>query len=413
MAASIPLATTAFAAPAQVVASITNDPLAPGAQGSLTLTIAPTQRTLDSLVLTPPANWQLTGTPSSSSFSIVDNTLRGTALGVQSSQSATVQFQVKTGCKSGNWDWGLVAKDSQGRTFGNDSSDLTTNVNDNCTLEITTQPTDAVKGTLITGTAFNSSTNPVTVELRNGSNELVTYFPVDVSFDLATGSATDPTFDPATKTTESGIATFDSGLSIGTANEPQFSDYKLHSISVGTYGDLPGEDSSAFDVWETVCSGASCSASLRSGKDVYKTTANAVLSASTLPSSAIAISCPGQKIIFDNVFVHESSSPDPIFVTSTITAADFRAAGTNFGQAHVEWCVGIKPGDPALNNGGTYSGVNLDSDVDFELFVGFAPSCPAQNPQLSAPCIVSQSSDGKKGSVTTGYLQGGDPPRKT
>ena len=102
------------------------------------------------------------------------------------------------------------------------------------------------------------------------------------------------------------------------------------------------------------------------------------------------------------------------FLNVFVNGDDFRAAGTNFGQAHVEWCVGIKPGDVnALGNGGTYTGVNLDADSDFELFVGFAPRCPTQSPSLSAPCIVSQASDGKKGSVTTGYLQGGDPPRRT
>jgi hypothetical protein len=249
----------------------------------------------------------------------------------------------------------------------------------------------------------------------------VTYFPVDVSFDLATGAGlASGTLSAATKTTVNGVATFsgaDSTLSIGTLNEPQFTDYRLKPKTVGTYAGLTGSNSSGFDIWETACSGDECAATLRGGsprggQDVYETTTDTVLSASTLPSSDVAISCPGQKVIFSNsVFVHETSGPDPVFVTSTITAQDFRDAGTNYGQASVEWCVGIKTDDTlALGNGGTYDqevDVNGDGVIDFK--VGFAPRCPSKSPELSAPCIVSQSSDGQKGSVTTGYLQGGGP----
>jgi hypothetical protein len=409
---SIPLATTALAAPAQVTANITGDPVAPGTEASLSITISPTQRTLSSFTLTPPANWQLV---SGSVGSVVSNELVVTGLSVVSSSSVTVDFSVNTGCKSGDWDWTLVAQDSQGRTFGNDASDLTTNVNANCSLAITTQPKDAVKGALITGSAFDPSTNPVTVELRNGSNQVVTYFPVGVSFDLPTGAGlASGTLCAATKTTVNGVATFSgaaSTLSIGTSNEPQSTDYRLKPKTVGTYAGLSGSNSDGFDIWDAACSGSGCSATIRGGRDDYKTTTNTVLSASTLPASTVAISCPGQKVIFqDSVFVHEtSSSSDPVFVTSHITAQDFRAAGTNYGQANVQWCVGIKPGDTrALANGGTYT---FDSGTG--LYVGFAPRCPSKSPELSAPCIVSQSSDGNKGSVTTGYLQGGDPPRRT
>jgi hypothetical protein len=417
MAVAIPLAGVALAGPAQVVGNITGDPVAPGVQATLSFTISPTGKTLASFTLTPPTNWQLvSGTQSQGS--VTGNQLVVTGLSVSPATSTTVTFDVKTGCKSGNWDWTLAALDSQGRTFGNDASDLTTNVNGNCSLAITTQPRDAVKGKLITGSAFDDSTSPVTVELRNGSDQVVTYFPVDVSFDLATGSGlASGSLSAATKTTVNGVATFSgpaSTLSIGTSNEPQFTDYKLKPKTVGTYAGLGGANSDGFDIWDAACSGNGCSAALRSGRDEYKTTTNTVLSASTLPSGAVAISCPGQRLIFqDDVFVHETSSPDPVFVTSHITAQDFRAAGTNFGQANVEWCVGLKPGDPGLSNGGTYTPVDLNGDTVTDYFVGFAPRCPSKSPELSAPCIVSQMSDGNKGSITTGYLQGGDPPRRT
>jgi hypothetical protein len=423
----VPLAGQALAAPPAVVGNITGDPLAPGEEATLSFTISPTGRSLTSFTLTPPANWQLVSDQTSPSpgdppFRIVSNTLEGSPLNVAPSSSVTVQFRVRTGCLSGNWEWQLDARDAQGRRFGNDASDLTTNVNGNCTLGFATQPSDALKNKLITGTAFTTSTNFVQVEVLNGATPIpqrVTYFPVGVSFDLATEAGlASGSLSAATKTTVNGVATFsgaDSTLSIGTLNEPQFTDYRLKPKTVGTYAGLTGSNSSGFDIWEAACSGSGCAATLRGGRDEYKTTANTVLSASTLPSSALAISCPGQKLIFqDDVFVHETSGPDAVIVTSHITAQDFRAAGANFGQANVEWCVGIKPDDArALGNGGTYAPVDVDGDNLPDLYVGFAPRCPSKSPELSAPCIVSQSSDGKMGSITTGYLQGGDPPRRT
>ena len=47
------------------------------------------------------------------------------------------------------------------------------------------------------------------------------------------------------------------------------------------------------------------------------------------------------------------------------------------------------------------------------LYVGFAPACPQANPSAFAPCIVSQTGDGNGGNITTGWLPGGDPPRRT
>jgi hypothetical protein len=426
--ASIPLATTALAAPAAVVGNITGDPVAPGQQATLTFSISPTQRTLASFTLAPPTNWQLvSGTASQGS--VVGNQLVVTGLSVAPAGSATVTFDVKTGCKSGDWGWTIVeALDSQGRTYNTSAtSDLSTNVNGNCTLTVTNEPENALRNALITGSAFSNPTNTgsftdfVTVELRNGLDEKVPYFPVTVSFDLiAPPGIPSSVLSVTPELTDAGVATFDSGLSISMLNEPQFTSYKLTPKTVGTYPGLSGDESAGFDIWETVCSGSGCAATLRGGtprggQDVYQTTANTVLSASTLPASALAISCPGQKVIFSNsVFVHETSGSDPVLVTSTITVQDFRDAGTNYGQANVEWCVGIKPDDAlALGNGGTYAPVFVDGDDVPDLYVGFAPRCPSKSPELSAPCIVSQTSDGKMGSVTTGYLQGGDPPRRT
>ncbi len=183
----------AYAVNPVVTGNLSGDPVNPGEQATLTFTISPSQRTLASFTLTPPANWQLAAgspSPGAPAFQVVGNALVASGLSVSPSGSATVQFAVKTGCVSGNWNWGLVARDSQGRIYGNGTSDLSTQVHTSCSLGFVSgrQPSDALKDTLITGTAFNASSNFVQVELLNGASQRVSYFPVDVSFDLATGA---------------------------------------------------------------------------------------------------------------------------------------------------------------------------------------------------------------------------------
>jgi hypothetical protein len=412
----------ASAANPTVSGNLTGDPVSPGQQATLTFTITPSQRTLASFTLSPPANWQIVaGTPSpgAPTYQVIDNKLEASGLSVNSSGSASVSFGVNTGCVSGNWNWTLVAKDSQGRTYGNGSSDLTTAVNGSCSLEITTQPKDALKNKLITDTAFNTSGNPITVELRNGSDQLVSYFPVGVTFELATGAGlASGTLNAATKTTVGGVATFsgvDSTLSIGTPNEPQFTDYKLKPKSAGTFAGLVGDPSDAFDIWETVCSGTDCEVKIRDLRDVYRTSGNDVLTASSLPTSFMPnILCAGQTLIFSNdVFVHQTNGTSPVFLVSHVTRQNMKAATTN-GQAHVDWCVGLKTREPWDNNGA----VPVQQDTNGPapgglLWVAEAPNCPNANPQNFAPCIVSQNGDGNGGNITTGWLPGGDPPRRT
>jgi hypothetical protein len=293
-------------------------------------------------------------------------------------------------------------------------------VSGNCSLVITTQPKDALKNTLITGTAFTPATNPVTVELRNGSDQLVTYFPVGVTFDLATGGglASSP-FSPATKTTVGGIATFSgaaSTLSIPTPNEPQFTDYKLKPKTVGTFAGLIGNDSTAFDIWETMCSGDDCEVKIRDLRDTYRTSGNDVLTASSLPSSVMPnILCAGQTLIFSNdVFVHQTNGTSPVFLVSHVTRANMKAATTN-GQAHVDWCVGLKTQEAWSASGAVpvLQDTNGAAVPGGLLWVAEAPNCPNANPSAFAPCIVSQVGDGNGGNITTGWLPGGDPPRRT
>ena len=330
--ASIPLANTASAATATVTGNISGDPVAPGQEQTLSFSISPSSRTLQSFVLTPPTNWQLAGspTPGAPNFAIVSNTLVASNLSVSSSGSATVQFNVKTGCQSGTWSWQLAARDSQGRLYGNGSSDLTTQVSGNCSLAFANQPEDALKTKLITGTDFVDSSDFVTVELLNGAAQRVTYFPVSVGFDLAAGGGlASGTLTAPAQTTVDGVATFGAGtLSIATANEPQFTDYKLKPKTVGTYTGLTGDASLGFDIWEAACTGAGCEAKIRGGLDTYTATDN-LLTASVIPSSLLPnIVCAGQELIFSgDVFVSSTDGTGTVFLKSHVTRANMKAAG--------------------------------------------------------------------------------------
>ena len=416
--ASIPLANTASAAVATVTGNISGDPVAPGQEQTLTFSISPSSRTLQSFVLTPPANWQLAGSPTpATNFSIVSNTLVGSNLSISSSGSATVQFAVETGCLSGNWTWQLAARDSQGRLYDNDGSDLTTQVSGNCSLAVVNQPEDALKTKLITGTDFVDTSDFVTVELLNGAAptpQRVDYFPVSVGFDLATGAGlASGTLTATAQTTAAGVATFGAGtLSIATPNEPQFTDYKLNPKTVGTYAGLTGASSFGFDIWEAACVVQGCSVTNHGNRDTY-TGVDSLLTASTLATSTANLNlvCPDQILIYSSeVFVYGTVGTGAVFLRSHVTRQDMKAA-TNNGQAHVTWCVGLK--GPGVWNF-TQQDTNNSGDIDAgDLYVGAAPACPSKNPAASAPCITRQYGDGTGGSWTEGYLPGGDPPRRT
>jgi hypothetical protein len=292
-------------------------------------------------------------------------------------------------------------------------------------LQFVAQPVDAEAGANITSAHFVDGSSFVQVKLVDGSGNLVTNSKALVTFTLATGPGlASGTIDVVPQLLVNGVATFGAGtLKILDVNEPQFTSYQL--IPITTKNPIvTGPASVGFDIWEvgdTCGSGETCEAQLRGdapggGADTYSLFTPGTLGASELPQDVLpGLSCPGQRTVFaDSVFVNattDSTTPDtpgPVFLSSHITQADFRAAGPSFGQAHVEWCVGLK--DPGPWN---FTQQDTNGDDILDLYVGLAPKCPSQSPELSAPCIVSTTSDGAGGSISLGWLPGGDPPRRT
>jgi hypothetical protein len=306
-----------------------------------------------------------------------------------------------------------------------------------------TQPADAVIApATITSSEFVGGSNFVRVELVElvGENLVrVTNVKQTVTFTLATENfgpdeaAATGTLNVISQPLVNGVATFGTGtLSIGTLNEPQFTSYAL--VPRNTKGSLiTGAASDGFDIFESGCNTTStCSAVIRGdtpqdGEDTYGLRSAGTLGASELGASKLtgfvnACEALGQTEIFpSSVFVHETtdtttpSSPGPVSLTSHITKTDMKASSNN-GQAHVTWCVATAVEQPWLKNGGTHTPEAVDVNGAAPgglLFVGTAPPCPQANPFDFAPCIVSQTGDGGGGNITTGYLPGGDPPRRT
>jgi len=288
-------------------------------------------------------------------------------------------------------------------------------------LRFLNQPQDAEQNATITSSDFVSGSSFIQVELDDASGVPITNSTAKVTFDLATGTG----FATGTLVVDpqplvNGVATFGAGsLTIQTPNEPHFTSYAL--VPRTTKGQpITGAASNPFDVYESgdSCT-TTCTADIRAGLDVYTMNTKGTLGASQLPASTLpGLNCPGQAVIFaTSVFVYATTdansptSPAPVFVSNHITKADWKASHNN-GQAHADWCVALTAAQ-LVNNGGTYVQQDTNGDGTLDLFVGLAPKCPSHDPQLSAPCIVSQTGDGLGGSTTLGWLPGGDPPRRT
>jgi hypothetical protein len=284
------------------------------------------------------------------------------------------------------------------------------------------QPQDAEVGDTIRAADLSDAAAFVQVEVVDATTGVrVTSIKQPVGFKLQTGAGfAGGTLSVSPRPLVNGVAEFGLGtLSIGTENEPQFTDYAL--VPVTTRGALiTGPASEGFDVWEDgeSCAGGTdtCVANLRNHRDTYTLAAAGSLGASELPGALPGLSCPGQDEIFSGtVFSYATTGAAPlapVFLSNHITKADWKASANN-GQAHAEWCIGLVSPGAWSASGAVPTQQDTDLDGDLDLWVAAAPPCPQANPSASAPCIVSQTGDGAGGSITRGWLPGGDPPRRT
>jgi hypothetical protein len=283
------------------------------------------------------------------------------------------------------------------------------------------QPQDAVVNTLIKSADFDEGNNFVRVQLVDvATNAPVTNSKASVTFQLKPGEglASGDVLRVTPQPLVNGVATFGgTSLRIITENEPQFTNYQLTPFTTKN-PIITGPASNPFDIWEDgdTCSGGTdvCEATLRGGEDDYTLSAAGTLGASELLDALPGLACPGQDEIFSNrIFSYATTGgTTPVFLSNHITKADWQASANN-GQAHADWCIGLVNESDWDNSGAVPTQQDTDLDGDPDLWVAVAPRCPVANPSGSAPCVVSQTGDGKGGSITTGWLPGGDPPRRT
>ena len=168
------------------------------------------------------------------------------------------------------------------------------------------QVTETVLVPDIEGEGFHEETGPVVG--------------AEVTFELAvgTGLATTDELNVESRFTNSdGIATFgpeegsDNPLSIGDANQPFTTDYRLIPVATPPGEEatsVEGDPSDGFDIWEAGCHGAGCEVEVRSGNESYTAGEDVGMGASVVPSGSSEISCAGQRI---SSRAASSSTPPP------------------------------------------------------------------------------------------------------
>ena len=302
------------------------------------------------------------------------------------------------------------------------------------TVSLVNQPKDALENETITSVPLNPNQGFLKVRVTDGESGVPG---VEVTFVLAAGPGlANGSLSVIPQTTDAnGIATFGPGtVSIGDANEPQFTDYRLVPVATVpgpsdalALAEATGPRSAGFDIFEDGCRGSGCSVAIRDGNDVYTTTQNVRLTASVLSASTLpGMRCRNQLLVFpSDVFVHETSGSGVVGLVNHVTFADLNGGGGEGELAitsddpddddgpRIKWCVGTKTRTPWERNGARFTRQDTNGDGKLDLFVGAAPRCPRNNPKSFAPCIVSRVSDGEGGFFLRGWLPGGDPPRRT
>jgi hypothetical protein len=304
------------------------------------------------------------------------------------------------------------------------------------TIRTNHQPADAGRGDLITHVPFDSTPSAsgfvevfvekvTAIDIEAGP----IYAPVgdgeaEVTFRLANADDPDGTEPDANgtlaaaiePTDASGIATFDSSLSIAETNNLS-TDYRIvpqarYASEVEGPWAFEGSASTGFDIWDDGCNGTGCNVKLRNDNETYTAQGEFGLGASRFTGELV--SCPDQKVIFGNsTFFHQTSGTesDVVFLLEHITREDMKRA-TNNGQKHVGWCVGLET--PGVWNFPLQDRNGNHVQDPGEFYVGMSPKCPNKKKAPNfAPCILSQMGDNLGGSFIRGYLPGGDPPRRT
>jgi hypothetical protein len=159
-----------------------------GSTGSFTATVTnqgPSQQ-IGSAEITPPPGFTV-GTitsfslPSPATATVSGGRVRLRTLGLGVGASASVTFDARVACTATAGTWTVVARKSPNFTSSSGdptldapNSQLSVDVTGQCHLAFATPPTDAQVDTSITGQAFSPSGPPVTVNVLDGGDAVIT-----------------------------------------------------------------------------------------------------------------------------------------------------------------------------------------------------------------------------------------------
>ncbi len=354
---------------------------------ALTNTSSPGSR-LGSATFTPPAGFQVTAaslppsSPGSAAISGGVVQLSHLALAANASVNVSVTASSPETCGSTTYTWSSTANTEPNftgpaLTLNASASRLNTTTTTDCTLQFSTEPQSAAIGQDITGTAFDPSGPPVTVEIVDASDHVVTSSgaPVTVAVGNNPGRAT--LGGTTTVGAVDGVATF-SDL---TLNQPG-NGYTLTASSPR----IKGATSSAFDETTTAVScpqNQSCQTSVSTATSNFAVTANPSPTAATLTVSTdvgTQLQCAGYTAQDPNWFSFSVTSANRgKLITYTVRPA---GPGTE-PVGSTQFCLGAaadfttRAGTPAP--GGTLPDGSSG-------FIGLLPGCTSS----SGPCVDSR-----------------------
>jgi hypothetical protein len=378
---------------------------------ALTLVNKAGTQSLGSANVTAPAGFKVNSVlPSPTGSSISGDTLiKLRNLNLAAGGTTTFTINVTVPCQPPSSSvWTIAAKQSNdfngppGNAFTLDplNSSLTTPVTGACKLVFATQPANAQVGKTITSVADDPAGTLVQVEVRDGSNTLITTATGSVTLDP---SSNDSSFSGTTSSLSGGVATFPSLASSATGT------YRLTATGTGFASSDPSDEFTISDfgtvcpAGDTTCTGTAASTDKKTKASVTSTTSDGFGADTTLEITMLAPdlpegACEGFAPAPGSAGVSVDVRPltDLTQVTITLDKSIVNAFPEN-GVAHFNVCFGgkILAEDPPVTPFPTKPGTPVAQLID-GLYWGILPDCSGTP---TTPCVASRNKTGSGNAV--------------
>ncbi len=363
---------------------------------------------LDSVQITAPTGFVITGASGSASFS--SSSALFLNLSLAPSATTTLTVSAAASCSGGTYQWGIAAKQSNdfngpGNDFQLDPAsvgNLSGSVTGSCSLAFTTdgEPAGTAVNAVITS-AFGSQGGPVKVEVLDGSGQLATGSTAAVTVAIGANPGSGSLSGTVTVNASGGVASF-SNLSIDRAGIG----YTLTATSPG----ITLATSANFTIWGSLqrCSTTPCSAS----SSTTTTTATVTTSSASTTQllgfgiGGVSFTCGGTYQRVSDPVSFDVFSPSGVVQSSaqfTVSLEISKSAVQASGRTGAsQWQICYASTQPFTALPGT-SGTAVIGGVSYH--TGLLPDCSSTQ---GAPCVQARSKD-NAGDVVVTFLALGDP----